>query len=73
MCVRVHSLHGGVCEYIELVGDNCSQIGFGYNSFFSKNFSENMDFKLVQVQQKINQNMTPDVLLCILLNSFELF
>ena len=36
-------------------------------------FSENMDFKLVQVQQKINQNMTPDVLLCILLNSFELF
>ena len=57
MCVRVHSLHGGVCEYIELVGDNCLQIGFGFNSFFSE----------------INQNMTPDVLLCILLNSFELF
>ena len=60
MCVRVH---GGVCEYIGLVGDNCSQVGFGFNtiSFTNSFFS------------KINQNMTPGVLLCILLNSFELF
>ena len=55
MCEYINYM--GVCEYIELVGDNCLQIGFGFNSFFSE----------------INQNMTPDVLLCILLNSFELF
>ena len=52
MCEYINYM--GVCEYIELVGDNCSQIGFGYNSFFSKIFSENMDFKLVQLQQNYN-------------------